>query len=214
MDENYQVDSYQNGTTLFVYYGIRVLVLIMAGVFFWWGDWESAVSTILIFILMLVPSILKERYRLYLPFALDLGIVNFVFLSLFLGQIGHIYEYIPMWDKFLHFQSGFLLGATGYILIYILNENENSKLELSPFFITLFAVAFSLAMGVLWEIAEFTGDSFFGNQWQASNADTMWDLIAAGVGSLIVSSMGYFWMHRNKRLPFTPWLMKIFRKKE
>ena len=26
---------------------------------------------------------------------------------------------------------------------------------------------------------------------------------------LIISILGYFWMHRHKRLPLTPWLLKI-----
>jgi len=76
-------DGYRNQATLFVYWSMRVLVLLAAVIFLLRDDWEPAISTILIFFLMFVPSILKERYRLYLPFALDLGIVSFIFLTLF-----------------------------------------------------------------------------------------------------------------------------------
>ena len=208
-------DSYRNKGTLFVYYGLHALVLIGAVFFLVRGDWESAVSAVLIFLLMFVPSVLKERYRLYLPFTLDLGIVTFIFLTFFLGEVGRFYDRVPFWDKALHFQSGLLLGATGYVVLYILNEHKNSKLNLSPLFVSVFAVAFSLAIGAVWEMIEFAADSYFSTHianyslWQANNADTMWDLIADGAGALIVSVVGYFWMHYHKRLPFTPWMLRF-----
>ncbi len=207
----FDYNNYRNNIMLTIFYGMQALVLIAGGIFFWLGDWESALSTILIFLLMFMPSVLKERYRLYLPFALELGIVSFIFFTLFLGQLGNLYDNLPLWDKFTHFQSGLLLGATGYILVYILNESKNIRLDISPFFISVFAVTFSLAAGVVWELMEFAGDSFWGGHWQLNNSDTMWDLIAAGIGSLIVSTVGYFWMYKHKRLPFTPWIMKVFK---
>ncbi|HBM45976.1 MAG: hypothetical protein UT05_C0001G0047 [Parcubacteria group bacterium GW2011_GWF2_38_76] len=211
MDTGYHEDNYQNKITMAICYGMRILVLIAAGLFFLWGDWESSVSTVIIFILMLTPSFLKERYRLHLPFALEIGVVAFIFITLFLGHLASFYDYIPFWDKFVHLQSGILLGATGFIIIYILNENKSAMLNLSPGFIAVFAITFSLALGAVWEIVEFVGDSIFGSAWQASNTDTMWDLIADIIGSLIVSITGYFWMYRHKRLPFTPWFVRIFK---
>ena len=199
-------DGYRNWVTLSIYYGMSALVLVAAGVFLLRGDWEAALSTVFIFLLMLVPSIIKGRYRLYLPFALELGIVGFTFLTLFLGGIARFYDWVPFWDKFLHLQSGFLLGAAGYVVVYILNENKKTPLNLSPGFVSLFAVTFSLAIGVVWEVSEFFGDAAFGSHWQLDSADTMWDLIADGAGALVMSIAGYFWMYRHKRLPFTPWL--------
>lgn len=208
-------DSYRNTVTLSVYYGVYALVLVAVGIFVLRGNWESAVSAGLIFLLMFVPTILKERYRLYLPFTLDFALVVFIFLTLFLGEVGRFYDRIPLWDKFLHFQSGLLLGAAGYVLVYALNEHKKFKLDLSPGFVSIFAVTFSLAIGAVWEVLEFAGDSYFSLHivgypyWQGSNADSMWDLIADGGGALLVSIVGYFWMHRYKRLPFTPWLLRL-----
>jgi|SRR3989344_1531310 len=208
-------DGYRNRATLFVYWGMCALVLVAAGIFLLWGDWQSSVSTALIFAIMLAPSILKERYRLYLPFALELAIVAFIFLTLFLGGIAHFYDRIPFWDKFLHVQSGLLLGATGYVFVYILNEHKRTHLNLSPGFVSLFAVTFSLSIGVMWEVFEFAGDLIFRTTyWQGEGiADTMIDLIADGAGALFVSITGYFWMYRHKRLPFTPWLLRVLKEK-
>jgi len=204
---------YRNKATVLVYWSMCILVLLAAGIFLLRGDLAASGSTALIFLLMLVPSILKERYRMYLPFSLELAIVTFIFLTLFLGGVAQFYDRIPFWDKFLHFQSGLILGASGYVVVYLLNEHRKTELNLSPGFVSLFAVTFSLALGVVWEIFEFAGDTLSGDTfWQGVLlADTMWDLIADGVGALIVSIIGYFWMYRHKRLPFTPWFIRIFR---
>jgi len=50
--------------------------------------------------------------------------VGFVFASLFLGEIRSYYLRIWWWDIALHTSSGLLLGILGFLLIYVLNENE------------------------------------------------------------------------------------------
>lgn len=210
LDDLHVSRAYRNNVTLAAYYAMNALVLVAAGAFLWRGNFESALSASIIFLIMFVPSLLRERYRMYLPFAIEFGIVIFMFSTLFLGEVARFYYYVPFWDKFTHFQSGLLLGASGYVLVYLLNEHREISLGLSPLFVSIFAVAFSLAIGAGWEIFEFAGDSIFGNHWQTDAADTMWDLIADLVGALIISIVGYFWMHRHKRLPFTPWVLRIF----
>lgn len=202
------LNLYRNRITLFLYRLMIVIVLFVLLFFIYRKEWELILSTIFVLALMFTPSILKRRYRVYIPFIIRLWIVSFIFLTLFLGEIGRFYEHIPLWDKFLHLQSGFLLSTSGYILIYILNNHEKKKLQLSPFFITLFAISFSLALGVVWEVIEYGVDTWFGTTWQNGNTDTMIDLIADGVGALILSLIGYIWMNRHRRLPFTPWGIK------
>lgn len=207
-------ENFRNRWTLFLYYSMRVLVGLAALGFAWERDWASVFATGFIAALMFVPPFLKDYYKVYLPFALELGIVAFIFLTLFLGWIEQFYDRIPLWDAFLHFQSGLLLGATGYVLVYILNEQHTKKLSLSPGFVTFFATTFSIAVGVLWEIFEFAADTVSqGTYWQADNTDTMYDLIANAVGTLIIGIVGYIWMRHRERLPFTPRLLRVWGKK-
>jgi hypothetical protein len=195
---------------------MRVLVLIASGVFLYDGDWEAALGALLIFALMLTPTIARRRYRVQIPFAIDFGVVFFVFTTLFLGHLLRFYEIYPLWDKFLHLQSGLILSVTGFFLVYVLNESESTSLDLSPAFVALFAVTFSVTVGVVWEMIEFVGDGFStAGYWQGmsgTNADTMWDLIADTAGSLIVSIAGWYWMHRYKKIPFAPKLLARIRK--
>lgn len=185
---------------------MRVIVAIGAAVFLLKEEWASGFATILVLILMVVQSLLRGHHKMYLPFELDFGIVFFVFITFSLGHINDFYNRIPQWDKFIHFESGFLLGLSGYVLIYILNEHKNIKLELSPGFISIFSVVFSMAIGVVWEIIEFAMDILARtNYWQGLTVtDTMEDLIADTVGAIIFSIIGYLWMKRRLRLPFTP----------
>jgi hypothetical protein len=209
----------ENRITLFVYYGMRALVFVASVMFAVGGDWSLALIAILVFVVMLVPSLLKRQWRLYLPFALDFSIVLFLFCTLLLGQLLRFYQLVPWWDKFLHFQSGLLLSVTGFVLVYILNEHEKSPLDLSPGFLALFAVTFAITFGALWELWEYGIDILFHTYyWQGGSAvsaigDTMDDLLADTIGAIIVSTIGYFWMYRYKRLPMTPWFLRLLRRK-
>jgi hypothetical protein len=186
-----------------IYYGTRLLLLIAIILFIIQGDWISVVNTSLILLLVLIPSILKNKYKFYFPFELDALISIFIFISLFLGSVQDYYERFPVLDTILHFKSGLLLGILGFILVYLLNDNK--KMYLSPLFIAIFAVSFSMGLSVIWEIYEYTIDSLWGfNTQETGLPDTMGDLILNTIGALVVSVSGYFWMKKNKKIPFTP----------
>lgn len=206
-----------NKTIFLVYFGMRALVLIAAVLYLYDGNFSAAGGAMLVFLLMFVPSIVKRQFRIYLPFVLDFSIVLFIFGTLFLGHLVKFYDTVPFWDKFLHFQSGLVLSVTGFVLVYVLNERKAASLNLSPGFVALFAIAFSVAIGVFWEVGEFAGDWLFNGDWQGTssgNDDTMWDLIADTAGAIIVSGIGYIWMYRYKHLPFAPGFFTVFRRAE
>ena len=104
-----------------------------------------------------------------------------------------------------------MLGAFGFTLVTILNDSEKVSVTLSPLFVCLFAFCFALAVGAVWEIYEFTGDSFFGLNMQkfrtadgtlligrAALSDTMKDIIIDSVGAFIVVIIGYFTLSKRK----------------
>lgn len=191
------------GTLL--YYGLRALVGVGAVLFALNRHWVEAISAALIFLLMLVPPFLRRKYRIFIPFELEFGIVIFIFLTLFLGSLNDFYERFSWWDTLLHFQSGILLGIIGFVLIYLLNRGGVGKLSLSPFFLSFFAVCFSMAMSVVWEIFEYTMDSVFGFNMQRSGLmDTMSDLVVNTGAALIVGVVGFVWVQVRQRIPFTP----------
>lgn len=187
------------------YYLTRLLLILAIVIFSIQQDWVSVVNTSLILILIILPSILKRKYKFYYPLGLDVLVSIFIFISLFLGSVQDYYEKFPLLDGLLHFKSGILLGILGFILVYTLNANSNNKVNLSPIFISIFAITFSMGLSVVWEIYEYTIDTLWGFTTQESGLpDTMGDLITNTAGALIVSISGYFSMKKSHRIPFTP----------
>lgn len=183
---------------------IRLVVVLAALGFTVEGAWIDAVLTASIFVLMLLPDFLKNRYKIQTPLELDLAITAFIFLGPFLGSFSDFYEKFSWWDTLLHFQSGLLLGIIGFLLVYILNASKTDKITMSPVFVAFFSFTFSVAIAGLWEIYEFLGDLWFGfNMQRGSLIDTMEDIIVNVIGALIVSILGFLWMKRRKKMPFS-----------
>lgn len=156
------------------------------------GQWLMAVATLGIVLLTLVPSVLGRRFGFFIPPEFELLAILFIFASLFLGEIRGYYTRFWWWDALLHVGSGFLLGLLGFLLVYALNQRSVADLGLRPSFVAIFAFAFSVALGTLWEIFEFGMDQLFGLNMQKSGlVDTMWDLIVDTVGAAAVALIGY-----------------------
>ena len=186
-------------------YSTRLLLIFSAILFLIQKDWPSAISTILILLLVLSPSLLKKKFNLFLPFELDLLIGIFIFITLFLGSLQNYYERFPLLDGIIHFKSGLLLGILSFIIIYTINISRRKIIILSPLFISIFAVSFSMSISVIWEIYEYFVDMYLGFNMQESGLqDTMGDLIVNTLGAIIVSIFGYIWMKKKHKIPFTP----------
>jgi uncharacterized membrane protein YjdF len=179
-------------------------------------QWLSAFLVIAILGLILAPLILRERLPVSIPAEFQILALLFMFAALFLGEIRDYYERIWWWDIALHTSSGLLLGIVGFLLIYILNESRNINLHMRPRFIALFAFLFSVSVGALWEIFEFSMDSIFGTTMQkpmfgdpSGLTDTMWDLIVDTLGALAISLPGWWYMHHRKRSFVGAWIQKF-----
>ena len=199
---------------IIIYYLLRANVVLAFFVFLFQKSWLNAVSVFVILILFFVPTFLKRRFKIDIPFEFELIAVGFIYLSIFLGDLQKFYFKFWWWDVYLHLASGFLLGIIGFILVYILNSNKNIKVNMKAGFVAMFALFFSLSMGVFWEFFEYSMDSFFGTNMQRSGlTDTMWDLIMDFVGALIISSLGYLWMKERLSFYFFNSSLKKFIKK-
>lgn len=187
---------------------VRILLAIMALELVFvilHQQWLNAFLVVVIMLATFSPMLLGRRFRVYLPPEFQVMAIVFVFASLFLGELRHFYDKIWWWDIALHTSSGFLLGVFGFLLVYTLNENAHIELTMRPRFVALFAFLFAVAVGAVWEIFEYSMDSFFGLNMQkemmgdpSGLTDTMWDLIVDTIGALIVSLLGWWYMRRKK----------------
>lgn len=163
------------------------------------GQWMNAFVTACILVVTLLPLALERRFQVQLPPEFELAAVVFVFASLFLGWIHGYYLRFGWWDKALHALSGLLLGVLGFLLVYLLNQDEAIDLRMKPGFVAFFAFTFALAAGAAWEIFEFAMDSWFDARMQMFGlADTMWDLVLDAGSALLVAVVGYQWMKTDE----------------
>ncbi len=163
-------------------------------------------------VVMMLPSVIERKWSIPIPNFIYIMYYIFLYCAVFLGEVFSFYYRIKHWDVILHAFSGAMLGALGLILVGLLNEHERFRVELSPFFVALFAFCFALALGALWEIYEYTCDGLMQLNMQkyltdagealigrAALADTMEDIITDALAALSVSAVGFFSMRRERK---------------
>ena len=161
-----KVAPYKNKRTLIVYLVLRALVIFVMIRAFFRGAYENMFMCGLTLVLMIMPSIITRKLKIYLPSALEIVILFFIFAAEILGEISSFYINVPHWDTMLHTTNGFLCAAVGFALVDLFNRDEHFTFKLSPLFLAVVAFCFSMTIGVLWEFFEFSADQFFGTDMQ------------------------------------------------
>jgi uncharacterized membrane protein YjdF len=198
---------------------IVTLLLIMCGelvIVLLEQQWMNAFLIVGIITVTLMPLVLKRQYHVHIPAEFQILAIIFIFASLFLGEIYSYYERFWWWDVILHASSGLLMGILGFLLVYLLNETEHAEVVMTPRFVALFAFLFSVAVGALWEIFEFTMDRTLGMNMQKPTlndptglTDTMWDLIVDTLGALVISTLGWRHMVKGENSFINRWIRKF-----
>lgn len=183
---------------LAIAYAIRISILFAIITSIFNKDWLIVFTSSLILVLTFLPSFLEKNLKIYFPIEIELIILLFIYGTLYLGNVHAYYELYWWWDLFLHGVAGVMLGAAGFLLVYTLNKEKRVKVNLSPAFVALFACAFAISIGAIWEIFEFTMDVSFGFNLQRSGlVDTMWDIIVDTFAAMIISAAGYMYMKKG-----------------
>jgi hypothetical protein len=196
---------------------LAVLQLVMAGqlvLLLMRGEWPQVFFVAGIMALTLAPVMF--RWPVEIPSEIQIVAVLFVFASLFLGEVRGYYERFGWWDMALHSTSGLLLGLLGFMLVYMLNEDEHVDLHMRPAFLALFAFFFAVGIGALWEIFEFGMDLYAGTNMQPATpgdpsglTDTMHDLIVDTVGAAVVSVAGWRYLARARASRVDNWAKRF-----
>ena len=143
-----------------LYFVLRALVLVTLVRSAFLGHYEHMMLCVLTLVLLLVPSLIEHTLDIELPDLLESIILLFIFAAEILGEIDAFYIRIPFWDTILHTTWGFLCAGIGFALFDILNRSDSSKIKLTPLYMAVSAVAFSMCIGACWEIFEYLADSF------------------------------------------------------
>ncbi len=175
------------------------------------GDYLYSIAAVVAIALSLTPSIIERNYRVTLPFELDFLITLSIFAHIFFGEQMHFYERFWLWDKILHVYGSAVVSLLAFILVYTFHST--GKLRLTLPFIGLFTIVFTLAVGGLWEIGEFTVDKLLGLNTQRGLDNTMWDIINNLIGGTLAALLGMLYVrysHPDNRKRLAKPLGEVF----
>lgn len=147
------------------------------------GNFYNVFLCALTMLLFSIPRFVNVKLNIYLPSALEIVILLFIFAAEILGEIQSFYTIFSNWDTILHTINGFIMAAIGFALIDILNQAPKIHFNMSPIFVAFVAFCFSMTIGVLWEFFEFAGDYFF-------HTDMQKDFIVNSISSVALNPSG------------------------
>lgn len=155
---------------------------------------------------------LEKKFNIDIPDSLETLFVIFAFCGFILGDVFNFYGKFKIWDSILHTFSGVILAYCAYVLIDIFVKSQKFELVLQPIYLSIAAVLFSVSLGALWEIGEYTADGLFGlnsQQYMKTTSgtivgkddiplvghealtDTIKDLVLDTGGAIVVATCGY-----------------------
>lgn len=205
-------------------FGIALFIINIVAAIFSKNDSQqsrlifNAVQSSLLVVFSFFPVIIEKTGKVEIPNFMEVIFVIFCICHFILGEINDFYAKIKIWDSLLHTISSSMFAILGITLISLLNDSEKVKLKLSPLFIAIFSICFTMTIGAVWEIVEFASDSFFATNMQRFNdsitgkpfigqnalKDTMKDLILDFCGALVIAIVGYIDAKRKSNI-FEKW---------
>ncbi len=161
----------------------------------------------------ILPSIIEHQLKVEIPSLMEIIFIVFTFLALILGEISNFYAKFDWWDDMLHASSGILITSLGFIVLNTLNKSDKIASKMNPIFVCIFAFCFSVCIGALWEIIEWTIDGISGSNMQRFSdnetralfegrdalRDTMSDIILETCTSFVVAVIGYIDLRCRKQ---------------
>jgi len=152
--------------TIAVYLILRFLVILCLVAQSIHSNWNNVFLCLLTLVLFTLPDLVSDKFNITLPSGLEIIVYIFIFSSAILGEIQNFFGIFSHWDTMLHTLNGFLCAGVGFSLIDILNNDENLHISMTPEFVALVALCFSMTIGVCWEFFEFSADRYLGKDMQ------------------------------------------------
>jgi uncharacterized membrane protein YjdF len=180
---------------------LRFIMIILFLIALWQSDINWVFGAGVGLLLTFLPMILERNYHITLPWILEVLIVFALFLHIG-GGVLSMYYTIPLYDKFAHFVSSFLVAFISFAAIYILDEYWDG-LHMDRRAMAFVVIVTTMAFGVVWEFIEWGSDLVFGTHEQWGLVDTMTDLLVDTVGGILMALFGVISMKSGKWVSLT-----------
>ena len=186
--------------------GIDVLRLVLLGgalVFALLGDAGSASLLAFLGTLTLLARVVN------LPRVYDLCFTFGMVLQGY-GEVLGVYDSFRLFDDLVHFTLPMLTAPVLYIALARLDVVPDPRDETHVrHYVGIFVVtvALGITLGALWELVEWSTDTWFGTHLQLSNDDTVGDVFRDSLGSLAGAALLVAWARYGwgsvRRIPGT-----------
>jgi len=160
-----------------IYITLRILVIICMIRQIQLGNIMNAALCILTLVLFSITIFMEHKLNIDFPDVLEITVWLFIFSAEILGEINEFYIHFENWDLILHTTNGFIMAGIGYSLVELLNKNKNIQVTLSPIYVSVVAICFSMTIGVFWEFFEYGVD-------KCLNMDMQKDTIITNINSV------------------------------
>ena len=185
-------------------------------------DAFNAAQSFMMLLCTFVPGFIERTGKVSVPNVMSIVFLLFCLAHFVVGEIGELYVKSKVFDSILHTLSGSMIAILGFSIIRLLNNSDKTDLKLSPLFVSIFVVCFSVTLGVLWELFEFASDAITGSNMQRYSDsvtrvdflgrdalfDTMKDLILDLIGALVVAVVSYIDLRKRKELTTIKWFIE------
>lgn len=138
----------------------------------------SLLQYIAMSIVLISPRLFEKFANFEVPVEVHISVTAFAFLGLVLGDGLNFYGKIGWWDSLLHFTSGIILSFIALWLLQMLILRRK-YLFMHRALLYIFVVAFSLAVGAVWELCEYTVDDIFHTNNQQYMATTRATIVSS-----------------------------------
>lgn len=189
--------------------------IFLIGLFFYLISIRDILAflTLLAICLSFLPAILRKSYNVNIPWQLEFAIVFSIFLDI-IGSAFRIYHVVTGYDFLTHALGTAVISILAFMIVYTLDFLGVVRMNLKM--IGFFTFVFALAVGSLYEIAEFITDFFLDTNAIISLENTILDMIfnTFGGGVVAIFGMRYFKVLKKKEIskvvePYQS-LLKIF----
>lgn len=170
-------------------YFFQFLILIYTVFSFFQGQYFTFIVGGISLFLTFLPLIIKRRFDITLPWILNFFIVFALYLNMAGIYLEWYIQYSPFYDKFSHFFGSITVALLSFVYVAIIERY--SKIKLGRINSFIFIIIFTMALGGLWEIIEFSTDQLLGTKNQYGLEDTMYDLIFDLIGGVVVAIISY-----------------------
>lgn len=166
------------------------------------GDLLYGMFCVVALVLTLVPALHARQLDAGIPLPIELALLWLMIADMTLGNGLGLYRLTSWFDKAIHLSSSILIGAIGFLAIYVLHLTGDRKFR--PWLDGVAILLATLGIGAIWEMAEYGVDQVFGRTTQGSPtmgplSDTMADLFLDAIGGLVAALLGAAFLRGSKR---------------